>query len=141
MLAATPPMGWNSWNTFGKDINEALFKEVADVLIASGLRDLGYIYVNIDDHWQMGRDEHGRPLPYPEKFPNGIKALADYVHERGLKFGLYSDAAEKTCGGEIGGLGYEEIDAGCYAEWGVDYLKYDYCHAPEDQATAIKRYT
>jgi len=141
MLAATPPMGWNSWNTFGKDINETLIKQVADVLVDTGLRDKGYIYVNLDDHWQCGRDEHGRPIPYPDKFPNGLKALADYVHARGMKFGVYSDAADKTCGGEVGSFGYEEIDARCYAEWGVDYLKYDYCYAPSDVATAIKRYT
>jgi alpha-galactosidase len=140
MIAATPPMGWNSWNTFGKTVNENIIKEVADALVSNGLRDLGYVYVNIDDHWQAGRDEWGRPFPYADRFPNGIKALADYIHEHGLKFGLYSDASEHTCGGEIGSLAYEEIDAQCYAEWGVDYLKYDYCHAPPDRATAIYRY-
>ncbi|HVO43882.1 MAG TPA: glycoside hydrolase family 27 protein, partial [Aggregatilineales bacterium] len=141
MIAATPPMGWNSWNTFGKAINETLVKQVADALVQSGLRDAGYVYVNLDDHWQCGRDEHGQPVPYPDKFPGGIKALADYVHQRGLKFGLYSDAGEKTCGGEVGSFGYEAIDARCYAAWGVDYLKYDYCYAPADAATAIQHYT
>lgn len=139
-LAGTPPMGWNSWNTFGRNINESLIKEIADTLVESGLRDLGYVYLNLDDHWHGGRAEDGRPQPNFEKFPNGLKVLGDYIHERGLKFGIYSDAADNTCGGEFGSLGYEEIDAQTWAEWGVDYLKYDYCHAPLDRGTAIARY-
>ena len=140
-MLATPPMGWNSWNTFGRAINEQLIKDVADTLATSGLRDLGYQYLNVDDHWHGGRDEHGVLYPNAEKFPNGMKALSDYVHARGLKFGIYSDAAELTCGGEVGSLGYEEQDAQTFAAWGVDYLKYDYCHAPQDRETAIQRYT
>jgi alpha-galactosidase len=134
-------MGWNSWNTFGRDIHEQLFREVADTLVNSGLRDLGYQYLCIDDFWQGERAADGRPQPEPAKFPSGVRALADYVHARGLKLGIYSDAGDLTCGGVFGSLGYEEIDAQTYAEWEVDYLKYDYCHAPGDRATATKRYT
>lgn len=134
-------MGWNSWNTFGKNISEQLFREVADTLVSTGLRDLGYVYLVIDDFWHGERGADGRPYPDPAKFPNGIRALADYAHERELKLGIYSDAAEYTCGHQFGSLGYEEIDAQCYAEWGVDYLKYDFCYAPIDRGTAIRRYT
>jgi len=126
-LAATPPMGWNSWNKFGCDINEQLIRETADALVATGLRDAGYQYVNIDDCWQGTRDAKGFMRPDPLRFPSGMKALADYVHSKGLKFGLYSDAGWKTCGGRPGSRGYEFQDALTYAEWGVDYLKYDWC--------------
>ena len=140
-LAATPPMGWNSWNTFGKQIDEQVVRGVADKMVVLGLKDLGYQYIVIDDHWQGGRDEQGHLLPNPKKFPHGIKALADYIHSKGLKFGIYSDAGDKTCGGEVGSYGHEEDDAATFASWGVDYLKYDYCNAPDDFQTAISRYT
>jgi alpha-galactosidase len=139
--AATPPMGWNSWNTFGKEINEAVVKGVADKFVELGLKDLGYQYIVIDDHWEAGRDSQGHILANPAKFPGGIKALADYVHSKGLKFGIYSCAGDKTCGGEVGSNGHEPDDAAAFASWGVDYLKYDYCNAPEDFMEAIRRYT
>jgi len=143
-LAPTPPMGWNSWNTFGHNINETVVRETADVLISSGLKDCGYNYIVIDDCWSVKdhRDSNGNLIADPEKFPNGIKALADYVHSKGFKIGIYSDAAEKTCGGYIGSLGFEDQDAHLWASWGIDFLKYDYCNAPlHDQAETIKRYT
>jgi len=142
-LAATPPLGWNSWNTFGVKVNESLVREVADVMVSSGLRDCGYEYLVIDDCWSVKdhRDGNGDLIPDPERFPNGIKALADTVHSKGLKFGIYSDAADKTCAGYPGSFGFEEQDARLWASWGVDFLKYDYCHAPSDQVTAIERYT
>ncbi|MBA3468742.1 MAG: glycoside hydrolase family 27 protein [Herpetosiphonaceae bacterium] len=141
-LAATPPMGWNSWNMFGSQINEAAIRETADAIAALGLRELGYNYVVIDDCWSHkgGRDSNGDLIADPEKFPHGIKALADYVHERGLKLGIYSDAADRTCAGYPGSYGFEEQDAQLWAGWGIDFLKYDYCNAPTDQATALERY-
>ncbi|HXQ37504.1 MAG TPA: glycoside hydrolase family 27 protein, partial [Anaerolineales bacterium] len=143
-LASTPPMGWNSWNTFGYNVNEAVVRETADALVSSGLKDYGYNYIVIDDCWSVreGRDSNGDLIPDPEKFPNGIKALADYVHNLGFKIGIYSDAAEETCAGYPGSLGFEEQDAKLWASWEIDFLKYDYCHAPLfDQAIAIERYT
>ena len=143
-LASTPPMGWNSWNTFGYNINEVVVRETADALVSSGLKDYGYNYIVIDDCWSVreGRDSNGNLIPDPEKFPNGIKALADYVHNLGFKIGIYSDAAEETCAGYPGSLGFEEQDAKLWASWEIDFLKYDYCHAPLfDQAIAIERYT
>lgn len=142
-LAATPPMGWNSWNMFGWKIHEDNIRETADALISSGLKDCGYTYLVIDDCWSMKeqRDRNGDLIPDPEKFPNGIKALTEYVHSLGLKIGIYSDAAEKTCGGYPGSYGFEDQDAQLWASWGIDFLKYDYCNAPEDQASAIERYT
>jgi alpha-galactosidase len=127
-LAATPPMGWNSWNKFACNVSEQLIRETADAMVATGMRDAGYRYVNIDDCWQGQRDARGFIQPDPQRFPSGMKALADYVHARGLKFGLYSDAGWQTCGGRPGSRGYEFQDALTYAEWGVDYLKYDWCH-------------
>jgi len=127
-LALTPPMGWNSWNKFGCDVSEKLLEEVADALVSSGMRDAGYRYVVIDDGWQVRGDEHGRIVADPDRFPSGMKALADYVHGKGLKFGLYSDAGTGTCQKRPGSKGYEELDARTYAEWGVDYLKYDWCN-------------
>ncbi len=109
-------------------------------MVKHGFRDAGYEYIFIDDLWQGGRDRHNNIIPDPEKFPNGIKALADYVHSKGLKLGIYSDAALLTCGGWTASYGFEEQDARTFASWGIDYLKYDYCHAPEDSATARKRY-
>lgn len=139
-LAPTPPMGWMTWNMFKGDISEKLIKETADAMVESGLRDAGYKYVFIDDLWQGGRDNRNNIIPDPKKFPNGIKALADYVHSKGLKLGIYSDAAQLTCGGCTASYGFEEQDARTFASWGVDYLKYDYCNAPEDSATARLRY-
>lgn len=139
-LAPTPPMGWMTWNMFKGDISEQLIKETADAMVESGLRDAGYKYVFIDDLWQGGRDNRNNIIPDPKKFPNGIKALVDYVHSKGLKLGIYSDAAQLTCGGCTASYGFEEQDARTFASWGVDYLKYDYCNAPEDSATARLRY-
>jgi alpha-galactosidase len=127
-LAKTPPMGWNSWNHFGCDINEKIIKEVADAIVSSGMRDAGYVYINIDDCWHGKRDSLGFIHPDNERFPSGIKAIADYVHSKGLKLGIYSDAGWRTCGGKPGSRGYEFQDAITYAKWGIDYLKYDWCN-------------
>lgn len=139
-LAPTPPMGWMTWNMFKGDISEQLIRETADAMVESGLADAGYKYIFIDDLWQGGRDCHNNIIPDPKKFPNGIKAVADYVHSKGLKLGIYSDAAQLTCGGSTASYGFEEQDARTFASWGIDYLKYDYCNAPEDSATARLRY-
>ena len=139
-LAPTPPMGWMSWNFFGEDINEQNLKETADLMVSEGFLDAGYEYLFIDDCWQGGRDNRNNIIADPEKFPNGIKALADYVHSKGLKLGIYSDAAPLTCAGYTASLGFEAQDAKTFAEWGVDYLKYDYCGAPADAETAKERY-
>jgi len=133
-LARTPPMGWNSWNTFRLDINEDLVKQVADVMVENGFRDAGYEYVVIDDGWQIERDDEGNIIANRDKFPSGIKVLADYIHGKGLKFGLYSDAGTHTCGGFPGSRGYEFQDARQYAAWGVDYLKYDWCATGDQSA-------
>ncbi len=131
MLAETPPMGWNSWNTFGRDINENLIKETADALISEGLKDAGYQYVCIDDSWHAPeRDANNRLQWHPERFPSGIPALAEYIHSKGLKFGIYSCAGTHTCMGEVSSYGYEDIDARTFAEWGADLLKYDFCYKP-----------
>jgi len=128
-LGRTPAMGWNSWNKFGCSINEDLIKQTADALVLTGLKKAGYQYVNLDDCWQVSRDPNtDQIIADPQAFPHGIKALADYVHALGLKFGLYSDAGEKTCQGRPGGLYHETVDANTYAAWGVDYLKYDNCY-------------
>ena len=127
-LALTPPMGWNSWNKFGCDVSESLIREMADAMVSTGMKDAGYAYIVIDDCWQVKRDAGGRIIEDQERFRSGMKALADYVHSKGLKFGLYSDAGTATCQGRPGSHGYEEIDAKTYAEWGVDYLKYDWCN-------------
>jgi len=128
-LGLTPQMGWNSWNRFYCNISSELIRETARALISTGLAQVGYNYVNVDDCWQVSRDkdDHDRIVADPKTFPEGMKALADYVHSLGLKFGLYSSAGVTTCQGRPGGLGYEKIDAETYAEWGVDYLKYDNC--------------
>jgi alpha-galactosidase len=128
-LAKTPPMGWNSWNKFGCNVSEQLIRETADALVASDMKDAGYQYVVIDDCWQVSRDKSGNIVADPQRFASGIKALADYVHSKGLKFGLYSDAGSKTCEGRPGSNGYETEDARQYAAWGVDYLKYDWCNS------------
>ena len=139
-LTPTPPMGWMTWNLFQGNINEQLIRETADAMVEGGFRDAGYEYIFIDDLWQGGRARHNNMIPDPVKFPNGIKALADYVHSKGLKLGIYSDAAPLTCGGWTASLGFEEQDARTFASWDIDYLKYDYCNAPEDSATARHRY-
>ena len=133
-LAKTPPMGWNSWNTFGLEINEDVVRGIADVFIEKGFKDAGYEFIVIDDGWQISRDEEGNIIANPEKFPSGIKALADYIHSKGLKMGIYSDAGYKTCGEFPGSRGYEYQDARQYAAWGVDYLKYDWCFTGNQSA-------
>jgi len=127
-LAQTPPMGWNSWNKFACNVSEDLIKSVADAIASNGMKDAGYQYVVIDDCWQVSRDENGNIVADAQRFPSGIKALADYVHSKGLKFGLYSDAGSKTCQGRPGSQGHEFQDALQYARWGADYLKYDWCN-------------
>ncbi len=127
-LAPTPPMGWNSWNKFGCNVSEQLIRETADAIVATGMKDAGYQYVVIDDCWQVSRDAGGNIVADPQRFQAGMKALADYVHQKGLKFGLYSDAGARTCQGRPGSNGYEDVDARQYAAWGVDYLKYDWCN-------------
>ena len=128
-LALTPPMGWNSWNKFGCNVSEDLIRQTADAMVKSGMKDAGYQYVVIDDCWQVTRDQSGNIVADPQRFPSGIKALADYVHSLGLKFGIYSDVGSKTCAGRPGSLGHEYQDARQYAAWTVDYLKYDWCNA------------
>ncbi|MEP7326899.1 MAG: glycoside hydrolase family 27 protein, partial [Gemmatimonadota bacterium] len=128
-LARTPPMGWNSWNHFGCDVSEQLIRETADAMVSSGMREAGYRYVVIDDCWQVARDGRGELVADSTRFPHGIKALADYVHGRGLKFGIYTDAGTKTCQGRPGTLGHEAQDARTFAAWGVDYVKEDWCYA------------
>jgi len=128
-IALTPPMGWNSWNTFGTDINEQLVKDIADAFVDLGLKDAGYEYIVLDDGWMaMERDENYNLVPDPKKFPNGMKAVVDYVHSKGLKFGIYNCAGNKTCAGYPGSRGFEYQDAKLYTEWGVDFLKYDWCN-------------
>ncbi|KAI8008551.1 Alpha-galactosidase 3 [Camellia lanceoleosa] len=127
-LALTPQMGWNSWNFFACNINETVIKETADALVSTGLADLGYVYVNIDDCWSaLKRNSEDQLVPDPKTFPSGIKALADYVHEKGLKLGIYSDAGVFTCEVRPGSIYHENDDAQLFASWGVDYLKYDNC--------------
>ena len=128
-LAPTPPMGWNSWNRFGVKIDEDLVLETAEAMVGSGMRDVGYRYVVIDDGWMAPeRDRHGDFVADPAKFPGGIQLLADRVHALGLRFGIYTDAGTKTCQELPASLGYEFRDARRFAEWGVDYVKVDWCH-------------
>ncbi len=133
-LALTPPMGWNSWNKFGCDVSDALLRSMADGMVKSGMKDAGYQYIVVDDCWQVKRDEDGNIVADARRFPSGVKAVADYIHSVGLKFGIYSDAGSKTCGGRPGGLGHEYQDARTYAAWGVDYLKYDWCNTTTQDA-------
>ncbi|NLE01866.1 MAG: carbohydrate-binding protein [Fibrobacter sp.] len=137
-LAKTPPMGWNSWNCFGENINQSQIKEIADVMVSSGLRDAGYVYLCIDDNWMAtSRDANGNLQAHPTRFSNGMKALGDYIHSKGLKFGIYGDRGRVTCVHRdtkrfpmttlSGSIGREERDANTFASWGVDYLKYDNC--------------
>ena len=128
-LAAAPPMGWNSWNKFGCNVSEKLIREMADAMVSSGLKAAGYQYVNIDDCWQVSRDAQGTIVADPEKFPSGIKTLADYVHSKGLKLGIYTDAGTGTCEKRPGSLNHEVQDAKTYASWGIDYVKIDWCNA------------
>lgn len=128
-LAPTPPMGWNSWNKFQCEVSEKLIMEMADAFVAHGLKEAGYEYIVIDDCWQIDRDRTGKIVADSIRFPSGMKALADYIHAKGLKFGIYSCAGRKTCQNRPGSNGFEIIDAKTYAEWGVDYLKYDWCNS------------
>jgi alpha-galactosidase len=128
-LALTPPMGWNTWNTFAENCNETLVRQTADAIVANGMRDAGYVYVVVDDCWsKKERDADGNLVADPVKFPSGMKALGDYLHSKGLKFGMYGCAGSLTCGGYPGGRGHEFQDARTYAAWGVDYFKYDWCN-------------
>lgn len=130
MLAVKPPMGWNSWNTFGSNISEQLIMEMADTIVEKGYREAGYEYVIIDDCWALKERVDGRLVADPALFPHGMKYLADYVHSKGLKFGMYSCAGFLTCAGYPSSYGHEFEDARQFAEWGVDYLKYDFCNFP-----------
>jgi len=136
-LAKTPPMGWNSWNKFKGDVNDKVVRETADAMVETGMRDAGYVYLNIDDTWEGERDANGVLQPN-HKFPD-MKALADYVHSRGLKLGIYSSPGPKTCAGYEGSLGYEELDAKTWAQWGIDYVKYDWCSAGKVYKLADRR--
>jgi alpha-galactosidase len=135
-LALTPPMGWNSWNKFACNVSEDLIKGTADAMVKSAMKDAGYEYIVIDDCWQVSRDANSNIVADPQRFPHGMKAVGDYIHSLGLKFGIYSDAGSKTCQGRPGGLGHEYQDAIQYASWGVDYLKYDWCHTTTQDAKA-----
>jgi alpha-galactosidase len=144
-VAQTPPMGWNSWNFFAEKVTDKDIRAAADEIVATGMKDAGYIYVNIDDTWEGQRDANG-VLHTNSKFPD-MKALADYVHSKGLKIGIYSGPGPKTCGGYEGSLGHEAQDAKMYAAWGIDYLKYDLCsfipevmekQAPHDMAAQMR---
>ncbi len=139
-MASKPLMGWMSWNFFAEKVNELELKEMATAMIQSGLVDAGYNYIFIDDGWQGGRDMKNNIIADPAKFPSGIKAFADFLHGKGMKLGIYSDAAQLTCAGYTASLNFEEQDAKTFAEWGIDYLKYDYCNAPADSNTAKLRY-
>ena len=143
-LALTPQMGWNDWNAFGCNVNAQLVEQTADAMVANGMKAAGYQYVNIDDCWlEKQRDANGDLVPDPAKFPGGIKAVADYVHAKGLKLGIYEDAGTATCAGYPGSLGHEKQDAATFAAWGVDYLKYDNCNNAGSTTTQqyIDRYT
>jgi alpha-galactosidase len=135
-LAKTPPMGWNSWNKFGCNVSETLIMGMADAMVSSGMKDAGYVYIVIDDCWQVSRDENGQIVADKDRFPHGIKYLADYVHSKGLKFGIYSCAGTLTCAGRPAGRGHEYQDALSYARWGVDYLKYDWCNTGTQEPKA-----
>ena len=139
ILAATPPMGWNSWNHFAEHTNDKTVRETADALVSTGLRDAGYVYLNIDDTWEGQRDTNGF-IQSNEKFPD-MKSLADYVHSKGLKLGIYSSPGPKTCAGYEGSLGHEEQDAQTYAKWGIDYLKYDWCQSSGSRDQMLAAYT
>ena len=138
-LARTPPMGWNSWNKFACNVSEELIRGAADSIVRTGMKDAGYEYVVIDDCWQVSRDPEGNIVPDATRFPSGMKAVADYIHSKGLKFGIYSDAGRGTCQNRPGSRGYEYQDARQYAAWGVDYLKYDWCnHDTQDSQSSYE---
>jgi len=137
-VAPTPPMGWNSWNCFRENVSEEKIKGIADAMVESGMKDAGYEYIVIDDGWMTDkRDSEGHIIVDSTKFPNGIKAVADYVHSLGLKFGIYSAPGRYTCQKLMGSYGHEQIDANDYAAWGVDYLKYDWCNYPGTREQAL----
>lgn len=142
-LAKTPPMGWNSWNKFRNQVSDKLIREIADAMVSSGMRDAGYVYVNIDDTWEGAHRDANGNITTNNKFPD-MKALADYVHSKGLKLGIYSSPGPKTCAGYAGSYQHEEQDARTFAAWGIDYLKYDWCSAREvydgKQATMAAAY-
>jgi alpha-galactosidase len=141
LLAPVPPMGFNTWNRFGCNVDETLLRETADAMVETGMLDAGYRYLVIDDCWQVDRDPDGRIIADPQRFPGGMKALADYVHGKGLLFGLYSDIGPKTCAGRPGAAGHFDIDAATYAEWGVDYIKVDWCNCDDlDAPTEYARF-
>lgn len=133
MRVEKTPMGWNSWNTFGQNIDEQLIRDSADALVRTGLKDAGYEYVVIDDCWSLRERVNGKLTPDPKKFPSGMKALADYIHEKGLKFGMYSCAGTMTCAGYPSSMDCEFTDARTFADWDVDFLKYDYCYKPAER--------
>jgi alpha-galactosidase len=124
-LALTPPMGWNSWNKFGCNVSEKLIRETADAMVTTGMKAAGYEFVNIDDCWQVSRDGNGTIVADAEHFPSGMKALADYVHSKGLKLGIYTDAGRMTCQRRPGSYEHEEQDIKTYAGWGIDFVKID----------------
>lgn len=135
-VARKPPMGWNSWNKFGcGGINESVVRQTTDQMASNGMKEAGYEYVVIDDCWQVSRDKAGNIVADAKKFPSGIKALADYVHSKGLKFGIYTDAGTMTCAKREGSIGHEYQDAQQYANWGVDYLKEDWCNTLPGQSS------
>ena len=147
-----PVMGWSSWNTYRIHINEALIKKQADAMVSQGLKEAGYLYVNVDDGFFGWRDENGKLQTHPERFPNGLKCVADYIHSKGLKAGIYSDAGSNTCGSiwdkdpngvGVGLYGHEKQDADLFFnEWGFDFIKIDYCGAGQSLALEEqKRYT
>jgi alpha-galactosidase len=136
--ALTPPMGWNSWNCFHCNVSEEMLMGMADAMVSSGMKDVGYEYIVVDDCWQVDRDADGWIVCDPERFPHGIKYVADYIHSKGLKFGIYSCVGDKTCAGRPGSQGHEFQDALFYARSGVDYLKYDFCH--KNQANSWNAY-
>ena len=141
-LALTPPMGWNSWNKFGCNVSEALIKREADAMVSNGMKAAGYQYVNIDDCWATGRDSNGNIIASTSAFPDGMQALATYVHNDGLKLGIYTDAGTSTCAGRPGSYGHEQQDANTYASWGIDYVKEDWCNTsgldPQTQYTVMR---
>ncbi len=126
-LLPTPPMGWNSWNSFNMGINEKAIRRTADLMVSNGMKDAGYIYLNLDDGWQVSRDAKGEIVADPHAFPSGMKALGDYIHSKGLKYGIYTCAGEQTCGKRPGSKGHEKQDMATYASWGVDFIKVDWC--------------
>ncbi len=128
-LAPTPPMGWSSWNFFANDIDEAKIKAAADAMVSSGMRDAGYVYLIIDEPWAKERDEEFRLVGDRVKFPGGMKAIGDYIHSKGLNYGIYQDRGRMTCAGDPGRFGHEQIDMETFAAWVVDYIKMDSCFA------------